>query len=78
MRTKSGELLSKSNTSLTITSIITGVSASKRPSLSLSNPAPSAGEAWKPCLDHKLYLLFAANESWAEVGQNDTFLQQLC
>ena len=36
MRTKSGELLSKTNTSLTITSIITGVSACKRPSLSLS------------------------------------------
>ena len=71
MRTKSGELLSKTNTSLTITSIITGVSACKRPSLSLS-----LSQTRHPQLERlrslvwiiNWYLLFAANE--AEVGQD--------
>ena len=73
MRTKSGELLSMSNTSMTITSIITGVSACKRPSQTL-HPQPERLRSLVWIINW--YLLFAANE--AEVGQDDTFLQHLC
>ena len=73
MRTKSGELLSMSNTSMTITSIITGVSACKRPSQTLH---PQLERLRSLVWIINWYLLFAANE--AEVGQDDTFLQHLC
>ena len=73
MRTKSGELLSMSNTSMTITSIITGVSVCKRPSQTLH---PQLERLRSLVWIINWHLLFAANE--AAVGQDDTFLQHLC
>ena len=76
MRTKSGELLSMSNTSLTITSIITGVSAWQRPSLSQTRH-PQLERLRSLVWIINWDLLFAANEA-AEVDRADTFLQHLC
>ena len=78
MRTKSGELLSMSNTSLTITSIITGVSACQRLSLSQTRH-PQLERLRSLVWIINWDLLFAANEAEMVAGrQEGTFLQHLC